>query len=103
VTSKPREGVAFVRLLVTSKPRKDFILETMNFVDLMALLPFYITTFAGASLGMDLRWLRCIRYFRLYQVPEVRARSNTAPLSSKGRMRNLEEGEIYFTKRGVLG
>lgn len=56
------------RLAVTSKPKLQFMSETMNFIDLLSLLPFYITACFGESVTVDLRWMRCVRLMRIFKL-----------------------------------
>lgn len=50
--------------------RLKYILSPMALVDLIAILPFYLSTW----LGIDLRILRSIRLLRLLKLPAIRAR-----------------------------
>ena len=54
----------FLRIAVADR-RRDFIFSFGGFVDLLAILPFYL------AYGLDLRGLRALRLFRLFRILKV--------------------------------
>jgi voltage-gated potassium channel len=52
----------YVMRLMMCKPRLSYAFSFYGFVDVMAILPFYLTT------GMDLRSLRAFRLLRLFRL-----------------------------------
>lgn len=56
-------------LRVMAAERKHrFVFSFFGVIDVLAVLPFYITLIAGASGGVDLRTLRAFRLLRLFRV-----------------------------------
>ncbi len=67
-----------LRILVADN-RRRFITSFYGLVDLVAILPFYITT------GLDLRTLRVLRMFRVFRIFKF-ARYTAASIGSRMRL-----------------
>ena len=57
--------IEYVLRVATSPDRRRYIFSFYGFVDLVAILPFYL------SLGLDLRALRAFRLFRIFRIFKV--------------------------------
>ena len=54
--------VEYILRLLIARPKKDFVFSFFGVVDLIAILPFYL------SLGVDLRSVRAFRMLRLFRM-----------------------------------
>ncbi len=54
--------VEYIARIALSRPRKAYIFSFFGIVDLLAIIPFYL------SLGVDLRSLRAFRLLRLFRI-----------------------------------
>lgn len=79
--------------LATSPSPLYFIISPLNIIDLLAILPFYITLFAGNS-GLSglavVRVLRLVRFFRLFKIGKTVA------------VINLLGTAAYRSRQGIL-
>jgi voltage-gated potassium channel len=56
-----------LRLAVADR-RLRFVFSFYGLIDFLAILPFYVTLFAGLGGNVDLRTIRALRLFRLFRV-----------------------------------
>lgn len=54
--------VEYILRVWVAKPKRKYIFSFFGFIDLAAILPFYIST------GLDLRSLRAFRLLRLFRI-----------------------------------
>ena len=55
----------YVLRIIASRPRRKYVLSFFGLVDLVAILPFFVTIATSAFTGVDLRSIRLFRMFRL--------------------------------------
>ncbi len=85
----------FLRIFL-SKNKFKFIFSFFGIVDLLAILPFYLT------IGVDLRTLRILRFLRLFRIFEVtRFQAATERISNALRLAK-EELILFLLMSGTL-
>lgn len=57
-----------VRLWVANRSTASFVLDKMNVVDLLAVLPFWLQFAERDTLGVNLKWVRVFRLIRIFRV-----------------------------------
>lgn len=87
-------GEYVIRFWATPLSKKDFVTDTFNMIDLLAILPFYIELLvylilAGGS-GVDLRFLRAIRLVRVFRLFKVGKYSTNMQLIASAMRRSKE-------------
>lgn len=75
--------------IATAPRKKDYILSFYGIVDLIAILPFYVTS------GIDLRALRAVRMLRIFRILKLAGYSN-AMVDFGQAMRHAKEQFIIF-------
>jgi voltage-gated potassium channel len=81
--------VEFVARWILSRPHRAFVLSFYGLVDLLAILPFYLST------GLDLRSLRAFRLLRLFRLLKL-VRYSAALRRYHDAFRIAREELIYF-------
>ena len=84
-----------LRVAVADRPHR-YIFSFYGLIDLIAILPFYI------SLGIDLRALRAVRFFRLFQMFKLMRYSNAVKRYMRA-LRDIREELIVFTFWAFMG
>ncbi len=77
-----------IRLIVADR-KFGFVLSFFGLVDLLAILPFYLTT------GLDLRALRVFRFLRIFRLFKI-ARYNSAIVTFKAAFLMVKEELVLF-------
>lgn len=87
--------IEYILRLLTAPSRLKYALSFFGIVDLLAILPFYL------SLGVDLRSLRAIRILRLFRVMKL-VRYNLAIKRISLALRFMKEEIVLFSSASIL-
>tara|TARA_Y100001954_G_C15764285_1_gene580906 strand:- start:67 stop:891 length:825 start_codon:yes stop_codon:yes gene_type:complete len=62
--------IEYVLRIYSSRKRKKYIFSTMGIIDLLSIIPTYLTLFFAGPIGhlIDIRVMRLIRIFRIFQL-----------------------------------
>ena len=62
--------IEYVLRIYSSRERKKYIFSTMGIIDLLSIIPTYLTLFFAGPIGhlIDIRVMRLIRIFRIFQL-----------------------------------
>jgi voltage-gated potassium channel len=79
----------YILRIYFSKDKKKYIFSFFGIIDLLAILPFYL------SLGVDLRSIRIFRIFRLFRILKL-TRYNKAIIRFTQAAKHAKEGIFLF-------
>jgi voltage-gated potassium channel len=86
----------YVLRVATSPSKRQYILSFYGIVDLLSILPFYL------SLGIDLRALRAFRLFRVFRILKLTRYSQAMTRFSKALALAREEAILFMLATGIL-
>jgi len=82
-------SMEYILRIYFSKDKKKYIFSFFGIIDLLAILPFYL------SLGVDLRSIRIFRIFRLFRILKL-TRYNKAIIRFTQAAKHAKEGIFLF-------
>jgi voltage-gated potassium channel len=88
--------VEYILRIVVAEQRLRFIFSFYGLVDLLAILPFYLTV------GVDLRSVRVVRLFRLFRLFKIFRYTETLDRLRRALMLIRNELAIYLVATAVL-
>lgn len=84
-----------LRLTVADRKLK-FVFSFYGIIDFLAILPFYVTLFAGLGRNVDLRTVRALRLFRLFRVFKLARYSSALVRFRRAFVAAREELVLYM-------
>jgi len=89
-------SIEYILRIIVSSRKLKYIFSLYGIIDLLAILPFYL------SLGIDLRSLRILRLFRLFRIIKLVRYSNAIKRFQTGLKIAREELLIFFMATTLL-
>lgn len=90
-----------LRLLASDKKSK-FVFSFFGIIDLVAILPFYLTLVGGLFPGADLRSIRIIRLLRIFRVLKLARYSKAINRFHRAFLASKEEIVLYLAVTLIL-
>ena len=88
--------VEYILRIVVADRRLRFIISFYGVVDLLAILPFYVST------GLDLRSIRALRFLRLFQALKLARYSKAIHRLHRAFALVKEEIVLFFVVTAIL-
>ena len=88
--------IEYVLRFVVAEKKRAFVFSFFGIIDLLAILPFYL------SLGLDLRTLRIVRLLRLFRILKLTRYSAAMQRFQKALALAKEEIVLYFVATGMI-
>lgn len=88
--------VEYILRVATSEKRFGYIFSFYGIIDLLAIIPFYL------SLGIDMRGLRAFRLFRIFRVLKIARYSKAMNRFGKAIVLAREEAVLFMLVTAIL-
>ena len=88
-------SVEYILRLIVSKPRSRYVFSFFGLIDLVAIIPFYLTV------GIDLRAVRVFRFLGLFRALKL-AKYSQAIIRCRAALRIVKEELILFSALSAL-
>ncbi len=89
----------FLRIISSKKPFK-FIISWWGIVDILAILPYYLSTYVG--IGVDLRAIRVLRLFRLVRILKIFRNNNALKRIIRSLVLAREEFFLFLGLSAII-
>ncbi len=94
--------VEFLLRLLAAEKKSAFVFSFFGIIDMVAILPFYLTPVGGLFPGADLRSIRIIRLLRIFRVLKLARYSKAINRFHRAFLASKEEIVLYLAVTLIL-